>query len=301
MIVQAFPFFHVFLNPSIYLKMSLEDIRKYYLDSLSSVYPPKEIKSLFLIAAEYALGMNRMQIRQRMSKNTSPEAEKKMLAILSRLKKTEPIQYITGTSHFYDLEIFVTPDVLIPRQETELLVDMVLRENPGNQNISIIDLCTGSGCIALALAKNLSRARMAAMDISEKALSIAGKNAREYHINLDLMQDDLLNPAARYGQYDLIVSNPPYVRASEKFFMHDNILLWEPESALFVSDDQPMIFYEAIIEFATDHLAQEGKIYLEINEAMGNDLASLYTKNSFRNVEICKDLSGKDRYLKCSN
>lgn len=277
--------------------MLLHHIKIKFNQSLALLYPPEEINSLFEISVEHCLSIRGIELRQAMDKNTTPEAEKKMLGILERLAFGEPIQYIIGSCPFYDLDIKVSPGVLIPRQETEELVDIILKKIPDNLPLKIIDLCTGSGCIAIALAKNLNIAKVTALDISEEAINIAEENAKLNEVNLKLVQDDLLNPAVKYDSYSIIVSNPPYVRTAEKKLMHKNVLEHEPTSALFVEDDDPLVFYRAIVDFAKKHLLANGQLFLEINEYLGDEMSKLFSENGFKQIEILKDLNGKNRFL----
>jgi len=264
------------------------------------MYPPEEIDGIFSYATEHVLNYSKLEIHQNLHKNILPEEEKKILEILSRLQKGEPIQYITGYTEFYGLRILVDQRVLIPRQETELLVDHLLKNTSGDSTLKIIDLCTGSGCIAIALAKNLPKAYISATDLSSEALNVARKNAAENQCEIRLIEDNVLKPSRKYQIYDRIISNPPYVRNSEKQYMHKNILNFEPEQALFVDDADPLIFYRAIASFSNQYLSPEGIIYLEINEKFGNELVDLFAKEGFKNIALRKDLNGKERYFECT-
>jgi release factor glutamine methyltransferase len=278
----------------------LFDIKSCFISSLIPLYPPEEINAIFSYATEHVLNYSKLEIHQNLHKNIPAEAKKKMLGILNRLQKGEPIQYITGSTEFYGFRIFVDRHVLIPRQETELLVYHLLKNTPGNTSLHIIDLCTGSGCIAIALAKKLRKAYISATDSSSEALNVARKNATENQCEIRFIEDNLLKPSGKYQMYDRIISNPPYVRNSEKQYMHKNIVNFEPEQALFVDDDNPLIFYRAIASFSNQHLSAEGMIYLEINEKFGNELVDLFAKEGFKNIAIRKDLNGKERYFECT-
>lgn len=278
--------------------MLLSEIKNNYTAELSFLYPTEEINSIFKLVVEDTLGIDQTRLLSELHKNTSLEAEKKMLQILSRLVSTEPIQYVLGSCTFYDLKFHVGPGVLIPRQETEFLTDIILKENRGERFRKIIDLCTGSGCIAIALKKNIAGAEVTGVDKSENALNWARKNAAALNANVTFLRDDLLNPEAYYEQYDLIVSNPPYVRHSEKINMHRNVLAWEPHEALFVDDENPLVFYRAIADFASDHLPPQGKCYLEINEQLGAATEQIFCDRGFGKVEILIDLNNKQRYIR---
>lgn len=277
--------------------MFLSEIKSLFKESLISLYPKEEIESIFSIAVEYTLKYSKTDIHQNLHKNIQPEAEKKVLEILFRLKKCEPVQYITGITEFYGLKFFVEQGVLIPRQETEMLVDLFLKENDRKKCTNIIDLCTGSGCIAISVAKNLVNAIVTANDISGKSLVIAKRNAEENKCEIQFIQDDILQPNAIYNKYDCIISNPPYVRHSEKKNMHKNVLEYEPAQALFVEDNDPLIFYKAIALFAQNHLISGGKIYLEINEFLMKETKEYFENSDFHEVQIMKDLENKHRFL----
>lgn len=277
--------------------MLLSEIKKLFKKSLNSLYPKEEIESIFIYAAEDTLNYSKLDLHQNLYKNIQPEAEKKILQILSRLKKGEPIQYITGTAEFYELNFIVDPRVLIPRQETEMLVDILLKENANNKSPGILDLCTGSGCIAIALSKNLPLANVSATDFSVNALELAKINASNNNCEVEFIMDDILNPESSYKNFDIIVSNPPYVRNSEKQFMHANVLNFEPVDALFVEDSDPLIFYRSIALFAQKNLNSSGQLYLEINEKLGKETKKLIENSGFTETRILKDLENKNRFV----
>ncbi len=280
--------------------MLLSEIKSLFNKSLNSLYPSEEIESIFSIAVECTLNYSKIDIHQNLHKSIQSDAEKKILEIIFRLKKGEPIQYIIGYTEFYGLNFFVDQGVLIPRQETEMLVDIILKNNVRDKLRNIIDLCTGSGCIAIALAKNLTKAMVTANDISRHSLDIAKRNAENNECKIQFIMDDILHPVARYKKYDCIISNPPYVRHSEKIYMHKNVLDHEPAKALFVDDSDPLIFYRAIALFAQNHLISGGKIYLEINEFLWQETKELIEKYKFCEVQIVKDLENKNRFLQAS-
>jgi release factor glutamine methyltransferase len=178
-----------------------------------------------------------------------------------------------------------------------MLVDIMLKDKTGSNKTSIIDMCTGSGCIAVALAKNLPKANVSATDISSHSLEVAKRNAEHNLCKIHFIRDDILQPVAEYKSYDCIISNPPYVRNSEKQLMHKNVLQYEPSQALFVDDADPLIFYRSIVSFAQNHLTFGGKIYLEINEFLGEETKEYFEKSGFHEVQIIKDLQNKDRFL----
>jgi release factor glutamine methyltransferase len=217
--------------------------------------------------------------------------------IVNELKKQKPIQYITGKTSFYGLWFTVNEHVLIPRQETEELVRWIIDEN-AEKKINILDIGTGSGCIAVSLKKNLPESDVTAVDISEKALNTARINAENNQSAITFSQVNILDNIQIDKQFDLIVSNPPYVRACEKARMQDNVLNYEPAEALYVSDKQPLIFYNSIASFALKHLVDNGLVYLEVNENLADEVALIYENMGFSEVEIRKDINGKDRMMK---
>ncbi|MCL2412850.1 MAG: peptide chain release factor N(5)-glutamine methyltransferase, partial [Bacteroidales bacterium] len=212
------------------------------------------------------------------------------------LKKHKPIQYILGTCDFLDLSLHLTEDVLIPRPETEELVQKIAKENK-NFTGKILDICTGSGCIALALKKQLPHALVQGFDNSENATVIAKENAKINQLGVDFFVADIFNFSTE-KRFDIIVSNPPYVLHSEKSQMKKNVLHYEPHEALFVDDKEPLVFYSAIVDFAKKRLNPDGKLYVEINEKFGREVAKLLKNQGFSSVKIDKDFLGKDRFVK---
>ncbi|MDR2651041.1 MAG: peptide chain release factor N(5)-glutamine methyltransferase [Prevotellaceae bacterium] len=216
---------------------------------------------------------------------------------LELLQQNTPVQYVLGTAEFYGLKFSVDKNVLIPRPETEELVDWIIAENKDVQ--TIIDIGTGSGCIAVALAKNMKNTKIYALDISEKAITKAAQNAENNDVHIDFFCNDILCETNFTPiQFDCIVSNPPYVLESEKSKMKRNVLDFEPHLALFVMDDEPLKFYSAIADFAILHLSDKGKIYVEINENLAKETQNLFRQKGFEYIELRKDLNGKDRMMK---
>jgi release factor glutamine methyltransferase len=207
----------------------------------------------------------------------------------------EPIQYILGETEFYGLKLNVNPAVLIPRPETEELVDWILKIN-SIRNAKILDIGTGSGCIALALKNHLKEGEISGVDISENALKVARENALQNHLNVNFFQSDILKwKESEWDKFDIVVSNPPYVRMSEKAKMNDNVLHYEPDSALFVSDQDPLVFYRAIAAFASQYLNKNGFLFFEINEYLGEEMKVLMEGFGFESIEIRKDINSKNR------
>jgi release factor glutamine methyltransferase len=217
------------------------------------------------------------------------------------LLKNKPIQYIIGETEFCDLKFKVNENVLIPRPETsEMIYKIVNRQRTtDNRQLSILDIGTGSGCIAISLAKQIPNSKVYALDISEKALEVAKENAINNDAEVTFIHDDILSLKNKIEtKFDIIVSNPPYVRELEKAEMRDNVLNWEPHNALFVSDNDPLIFYRNILEFAKSHLKENGEIWFEINEYLGKEMTDLCKGYGFSDIEIFKDFRGKERIVK---
>lgn len=227
------------------------------------------------------------------------DSEARIQMVLSGLEKHLPIQYILGYTWFMDLKIEVNPDVLIPRPETEELTDLIIKENH-KRSCSMLDIGTGSGCIALSLKKNIRGAKVVASDISMPALETAKQNASLNQVDINFIHDDILHPDdTKYDSlYDLIVSNPPYVTETDKKQMHKNVLNHEPSLALYVSDSDPLIYYLAIERFASRHLKSGGRLYLEINENLGNGTRAIFSTCNYLTIEVIKDMQGKDRFIK---
>ncbi len=275
----------------------MQKIIRYIEQELKSIYPKTEIQGFTRLIIEAVTGWGFSQ--QILNKNYQfDEVQKeKVKTIIDRLKKQEPIQYILGEIEFYGLKLSVNPSVLIPRPETEELVQFVLDKEIG-KNVSILDIGTGSGCIALALKSRLSNSDVSGMDISEAALLVARENALKNKLDVEFFQADILNRETRkWKNYDVIVSNPPYVRESEKQQMHANVLNYEPASALFVHDDDPLIYYKKITEFARTNLNDNGFLFFEINGNLAIEMHNLFNSFEFKNIEIQKDINGKKRMI----
>jgi release factor glutamine methyltransferase len=269
----------------------------YMKDSLKSLYPPEEVRSLVRWIIEEVCGLSPGQQLLHKDTQLSVTEKERIRGIVQRLEKSEPVQYILGETTFYGLPFEVNPSVLIPRPETEELVAHILRTQtaPGRR---VLDIGTGSGCIAVTLAKYLPEADVFALDISEAALATADRNARRNGVSVRFRQADMLSASAEaFPSFDLIVSNPPYVKESEKAGMHPNVLAYEPHPALFVPDDDPLLFYRRIAAFALEKLTENGTLYVEINASCGESAVNLLRGKGFRTVELLRDLSGKDRFL----
>lgn len=220
--------------------------------------------------------------------------------VTTRMNNNEPIQYIFGETEFYGLPFFVSPSVLIPRPETEELVHHILEKHEGESK-TIIDIGTGSGCIPISLKKKNPNFNTFALDISMDALAVAQDNIAENDVKIQLVHEDILNPEGieELPDFDIIVSNPPYITEDEKSLMHENVLEHEPELALFVDNETPLIFYKAIAEFGLKKLKNGGNLYTEINEQFGEETKALFESLGYTDSIVHQDLNGKDRYISC--
>lgn len=278
--------------------MTLKSIHDQYREQLEEIYPLQEIDSIFAIVVEHNLGMSRADRVLHATESIEVEKQNELLSILDRLKKEEPIQYILGKTEFYGLELAVNPHVLIPRPETEELVRWIL-DSVENKAPMILDFGTGSGCIALAVKKELPQAGVVGVDKSPVALQLANKNAKTLKLNVDFEILDILgNSLSIEGKFDIMVSNPPYVRYSERVHMKSNVLKYEPEMALFVDDTDPLVFYRRIAELGKDYLSKDGLLFFEINEVYGQEILELLRDKCYTEIELRKDLNGKDRMIK---
>ncbi|WP_321425476.1 peptide chain release factor N(5)-glutamine methyltransferase [uncultured Bacteroides sp.] len=264
---------------------------------LTGIYSVAEIKSFTKIIFTEVFHLNMLDIYMGKDINLSANQLRELDEILARLQKYEPIQYIVGCETFFGLSFYVTPAVLIPRPETEELVSLIIKEN-ADYPARILDIGTGSGCIAISLSKNLPQSKVSSWDVSEEALLVARKNNEALGASVSFNQVDILEYQPNGEAFDVIVSNPPYVTVSEKVDMEENVLHWEPSLALFVPDNDPLLFYRKIAEIGLRLLTPNGKIYFEINQAFGKETADLLLGLGYRNAEIVKDIFGKDRIVK---
>lgn len=306
----------------------VKDIRKYYCDQLCSIYDKDEANAMILILFEHYFNIDRVKMALEPDIRLSESEMLKIHFAVKDLLKNKPIQYVVGETEFCELKFKVNENVLIPRPETSEMVYKIVNETTGQQDkefcsrrdaesqsqkstaksrkpLSILDIGTGSGCIAISLAKLLPEAQVYALDISEEALKVARENAMNNNVDVTFIHEDILTQtltqAPTQTKFDIIVSNPPYVRELEKAEMRDNVLKWEPHNALFVSNDDPLIFYRSILEFAKSHLKENGEIWFEINEFLGKEMTSLCKEFGFSNVKIHKDFRGKERIMAVKN
>ena len=275
----------------------LKDIIDFAYQELDLLYEKNEIRSMIYSLIEHFTEFDLTKILT--YKDELKVSESELLKInfaIKDLKKEKPLQQIIGYTDFLDVRIDVNEHVLIPRVETEEIVQRVINENKGRKNLKIADICCGSGCIAIALKKAFPDANIYAYDISEEALKKSKENAEKNKEKINFFKENILESKEKNQEFDIIVSNPPYVRESEKAFMRNNVLLYEPALALFVSDKEPLIFYEHLLKFSNQNLAKNGKIYMEINENLAKETRLLF-KNFNYQTSVFKDLRRKDRLL----
>lgn len=281
--------------------MLLKEIKNIYHLELDPLFPKEEVDSFFYLVIDHYLGLERFILAMQPNLVVSKENEDPLFFALSQLKQERPIQHILGKAHFCELEFRVDENVLIPRPETEELVYWIINEvqkGDPREEVKILDIGTGSGCIAISLAKNLPNAKVYALDISKKALQIAGENAKDNDVDIFFLEADILSLEGFKDKFDVIVSNPPYVRELEKLEMKNNVVEHEPGLALFVSDGDPLIFYKKITRFALSHLKKGGVLFFEINQYLGEEMKQLLEAENFSEIELRKDMFGNDRMLK---
>ncbi len=278
--------------------MQLLQFKNHFFSELSNIYPTTEIQSFFKLLIEFKLGLNRIETALQPAFEINTENEVYLQSALQELKNHIPIQYIIGKTEFYGLTFRVTNDVLIPRPETEELVNWIVQENDQSEKLKILDIGTGSGCIAISLAKLLPNSEVTAIDISSEALKIAKENALLNNVTIHFLEKNILETTELPHNFDIIVSNPPYVRELEKEQMHPNVLRNEPHLALFVKDNNPLLFYDKIADLAKSNLTTNGTLYFEINQYLGSEMKELLQHKGFTTVELRKDLYDVDRMLK---
>ena len=278
--------------------MTIHDLKILFQKELSTIYPKNEIESFYHILTEFKLGLSRVEKalhpNQIIKKATIPFFEKS----ISLLKSEKPIQHITEKTEFFGLPFAVNSSVLIPRPETEELVQWTLESSSTDTPISILDIGTGSGCIAIALAKKLPNAQVTGIDVSTAALSVAKKNAILNKVAIDFIQKDILRATKLSKGFDIIISNPPYVREAEKQEIKKNVLSYEPHSALFVPDENPLLFYNKIAELAKTYLKPNGQLFFEINQYLGKETMRMLAEKGFTSNELRTDIFGNARMTK---
>jgi release factor glutamine methyltransferase len=285
--------------------MTLNEARTVLTKELKNVYETDELRNITELVIEHITNMSRAeQVKNKVPYLTCTQLEN-LDAITERLKKNEPVQYVLGEAWFAGMKFKVNKDVLIPRPETEELVDWIVKEAVSYElrAMSILDVGTGSGCIPITLKKKLPQASVSAIDVCSEALFTATENAIELNTDIDFLLLDFLDEEKwkELGQYDIIVSNPPYVKQSEINTMHERVKEFEPHLALFVPDNDTLLFYKKLSDFSLNHLNPGGSLFVEINESLGEQVVNLFRVAGFTNIELKKDMQGKDRMVKAAN
>ncbi|MCY4780580.1 peptide chain release factor N(5)-glutamine methyltransferase [Sphingobacterium sp. UT-1RO-CII-1] len=281
--------------------VTIQEILKKFEDSLEEIYPREEIKQLFLLSYSQVTGKKPIQYSLEHKTAISDVHFDFYENVLQQLKTAKPIQHILGEAPFYGRVFAVNDQTLIPRPETEELVDLIIKDNLNRNNLTFVDIGTGSGCIAISLAKEIADATGFAIEVSDAALEIARKNAKKHNVNINFIHADISEWdyfMQENMKFDIIVSNPPYITSTEKLEMHNNVLQYEPHSALFVEDHAPLYFYDIIADMGLKHLHATGSLYFEINQYLAIETKDLLHKKGYTNIHIYKDINGADRMIK---
>ena len=284
--------------------MQILKFKTTFFSGLAETYPKTEIQSFFNILVEFRLKLSRIDVALNSDYKINTLDLNFLQKALIDLKKHKPIQYITGKTEFYNLPFKINEHVLIPRPETEELVDWIVADSKLEtqySELNMLDIGTGSGCIPISLVKNLPNTKVSAIDISLEALKTAKINAQLNNANIHFIEKDILNTNSLPEVYNVIVSNPPYVRELEKDEMQKNVLDNEPHLALFVENNNPLLFYDKIANLAKSHLTKNGHLYFEINQYFGKETVKLLNAKGFKNIELRKDIFGADRMIKATN
>jgi len=283
---------------------TIGDVFIAYKKALHDLYGTNEAEAITLIAIAEVCGFSNARIKAFPELELTSEQSEKLNELLDQLKTGKPIQYILGKTEFYGLPFNVNPSVLIPRPETEELVESVISSVGSGQWAvdSMLDIGTGSGCIAISLKKHLPNAKVSAIDVSAKALKTAKENAELNEVEIDFIEADILDYKfeIEHPKFEIIISNPPYVTLHDKTKMHINVTDFEPHTALFVPENDPLVFYKAIADFAIQNLQPNGLLFFEINESYGEQIVELLNDKGFKNIELRKDMSGRDRMIRAS-
>ena len=286
--------------------MNIKSLKTYFFTELQTIQEDSEIESFFFILTEFLHNLKRIDVSLHPDFEITESYFKKWQTIISELKTEKPIQYITGEAWFYGLRFEVNENTLIPRPETEELVEWIVESQKSkvenlniqkSNNLTILDIGTGSGCIPITLKKEIPNAQVSAIDISEKALEIARKNASDNQVEVNFIHRNILETESLDEKYDVIVSNPPYVRNLEKQEIKRNVLDYEPHLALFVADSDALLFYRKIAQLALKSLSPNGKLFFEINQYLGKETVELLEQLGFKNIELRKDFVGNDRMI----
>lgn len=280
--------------------MQVSEIKNIFHLELDGIYAKEEVDSFFFLFLEKYINIDRFGLVMQPNLVLTKEEENPFFTGLSELKKERPIQYIIGETTFMDSLLKVNEHVLIPRPETEELVQWLIDDVGATSELKILDIGTGSGCIAVSLAKNLQNSKVYALDVSKEAIHLAKENAVLNGVEINFINADILTSSLDLDlSFDIIISNPPYVREIEKEEIHNNVKNYEPSLALFVSDANPLIFYEAIAEFSKKHLSKDGKLYIEINQYLGEETKALFENKNFNKVILKKDIFDNHRMIRC--
>ncbi|MCX6250783.1 MAG: peptide chain release factor N(5)-glutamine methyltransferase [Bacteroidetes bacterium] len=281
---------------------SVKSVIELFNQGLNNRYNAFEIMQFVYILFDHLLGLKKAEVHLALEEILSPETIKRLMAAFEELRRDKPIQYITGVTEFLEIRLTLNEYVLIPRPETEELVELILKDRYQVTNpwVTMLEIGTGSGCIAIALKYYIPQLAITAMDVSVDALSVAKENALINNCLIEFREGNILSPnqMKKLAEFDLIVSNPPYVLESEKAMMQPNVLNYEPSVALFVPDSNPMLFNDAIADLALEHLVQGGMLYLEINDGFGSEIQSLLTRKGLIDVKLFRDIRGKDRFIR---
>lgn len=305
-LAKKYGFTCLYIKIEAHSTMTIAEIEEIFLEQMPGFYEKEEIKSIASMAVQHVCGFNKSYYLLHKMADLKPSQETDLIRILDELRFGKPLQYVLGEADFYGLKFKVNNAVLIPRPETEELVDWILASIKSDNILSdyILDIGTGSGCIPIALKKNLPFSEVFAIDISNEALETARKNCLINEVEINLMYGDILdnqlkiaNSKSKNPRFNIIVSNPPYITLAEKETMQANVLQHEPYEALFVPDANPLVFYRSIVDFALANLSKNGHLFFEINEQFGPEVVSLLQQNGFK-AELKKDLQGKDRMIK---
>jgi release factor glutamine methyltransferase len=281
---------------------TVKDVFAEFRAQLTKLYDVQEADAIAITVIGEVTAKSNAYLKAFPEYSISPDQQEKLTSILTQLVTGQPLQYVLGHTEFYGLPFKVNPSVLIPRPETEELVKWILNSTQPQTAINILDIGTGSGCIAISLKKNLAQANVWAMDISTDALEVAKANAEMNTVEVTFIEADVLNSplATQHSPLNLIVSNPPYVTPSDKELMHTNVTDFEPHTALFVPQDDPLLFYKAIADLATEKLVKGGLLFFEINESYGNETVAMLKGKGFKEIQLRKDMSGRDRMVKAA-
>jgi release factor glutamine methyltransferase len=295
--------------------MLIKKIKNNFHEQLDVLFGKDEVESFYFILTEYLHRLKRIDLALNPNFEISEEEVQKWKTIISELKTEKPIQYIIGETWFYDSKFYVNEHTLIPRPETEELVDWIVSKFPKTQNpkaITVLDIGTGTGCIPISIKKNIPQAEVFAIDVSEEALKVAKRNAVENKVEVNFILQNILevenlslslraeSRSLNSGKFDVIVSNPPYVRNLEKQEIKKNVLEYEPHLALFVEDNDALLFYRKIAQLAKESLTENGQLFFEINQYLGEETVELLEQLDFQNIELRQDIYGNDRMVKCT-